>query len=372
MKRLPRVTAVINMAVVVFPLAAAINLEQLAGEADAVVVGRASHGVDLPDGVGFNLHVVRTVHGKPAPGALLDVVARLRPDPSLTPSKHVNGECGLFLLKRTSIGWEALGLANSPFFSDARIALGDCEAAAPAQAEGLSTFEKSFEEIALAARRAPAEVVPSMGLFDLAGLSDSPRIADIMKEFAQSHTLPLRVEGVAWAVRHGDPGALVELVRLAKGSAKSLRPACFLSAVSEYVNTDPTGVLALGRVVLDPEMPSDYLKQNAAHALRNIHTPDAVPFLAEMLNSPDVEIRAEAVSGLTEHVAGVRPVVDGPKRREALDEAFNPGRRQKPFPVPGEYLRMGPFQDTDSEERLLTYWRGWWQTHKAEFPAPTP
>jgi len=360
------------MAAALPPLAAVVNLEQLAAEADAIVVGRASHGVDLPEGVRFNLRVVRTVHGKTAPGALLDVVARLRPDPRLTPSKDVNGECGLFLLKRTTGRWEAFGAGNSPFFRDASIALGDCEAAAPAQAEGQSNFEKSFEEIALAARRAPADAVAFMGLFDLAGLSDSPRLADIMKEFAQSDTLPLRVEGVAWSVRHGDPGALAELARLAKGAAKSSRPACFLSAVSEYVNTDRTGVLVLGRIVLDPEIPRDYLKRNAAHALRIIHTPDAVPFLAEMLNSPDVDIRAEAVSGLTEHVARVRPVADGPTRREALDEAFNPGRRKKPFSVPGEYLRTGPFQDTDSEDRLVTYWRGWWQAHKAEFPALTP
>jgi len=159
-------------------------------------------------------------------------------------------------------------------------------------------------------------------------------------------------------------------MRLVTDSAKPLRPPVFSSAVAEYLNTDRSGVLALGRLVLDPDTP-DYLKVSAAQALRNIHTPDAVRFLGQMVDSPDVEIRNAAVSGLVQYVAGVRPAADGPDRREALDEAFNPGRRKTPFSVPREFLRLGPFPDAGEEERLLSYWRGWWGTHRHEFPAAT-
>jgi hypothetical protein len=89
-----------------------------------------------------------------------------------------------------------------------------------------------------------------------------------------------------------------------------------------------------------------------------------------MLNSEDIEIRTEAVSGLTEYIVGVRPVRDGPEKQGALDEALNPGRRKgAPTLVDQEYLHMGGFTDAGHEARVTAYWRDWWQSNKAEFPS---
>lgn len=236
----------------------------------------------------------------------------------------------------------------------------------------MSAFEKSFAEIALAAVCLPADKVPALNLFDSAGVSDSALVARIMGKFSRSDVLPLKLDGIAWRVRRGDAGALVEFVQLAGGPAKGeewQQSQCGF-AVVDYVNPDPSGVTALGRIVLDPAFTNPYLKRNAAHALRNVHTREAVPYLGEMLASADGEIRAEAVSGLSEYAIGVRPVPDGSAKHEALDEALNPGRRKTPLPILRQYLHMGPFRSAEQEANVLAYWRGWWQANKADFPVP--
>ena len=82
------------------------NLQVTTATADAVVVARPSGGVDLVDGVGFRLTVVRTLHGEPLAGQTLNVTMRLPRHPEVSPRKEVTGECGLFTLTRTPSGWE--------------------------------------------------------------------------------------------------------------------------------------------------------------------------------------------------------------------------------------------------------------------------
>ena len=77
------------------------------------------------------------------------------------------------------------------------------------------------------------------------------------------------------------------MVRLARSPAGRLGGAAFSSAVFEYANPSKAGVTALGGLVVDESFTDPYLKRSAAHALRNIHTREAVPYLAAMLSSPD-------------------------------------------------------------------------------------
>ncbi len=349
------------------PSMAQINLEYVAKQAEAVVVGRVSDAALQPAGADFKLAVLRSVHGNVPAGSILNITAKF---PSTQGADLSHGNCSLVFLARGSSGWEALGSGMSPSLSRFMVPLVGCGEAPPVAAEGASVFDKCFAEIALSATRTHGpEAVPD--LFNLAGTSDSPLVTGIMHQLSTSTEPRLRAQGLAWEVRRGDAGALVELAGLALSTPEGDVLGTLSVAVRYYANTDATGVAALGRLVSDAGLSDQDLKHGAAHALRNIHSREAVPFLAGMLDSPDPRMTMEAVSGLTEHVIGVRAVSDGPEKLKAVDEVFNPAHRKDPYiGVDPQFLHMGFFKDKEEEARVIDYWRQWWQANRVQFATP--
>ena len=97
------------------------NLRVATERADAVVVGRISAGVNRADGVTFQLTVVRSLDGEAQPGQGLAVDAKLRVRGYTAAKREVQGQCGLFPLRRTESAWEVLGSDNSPSLSSAYV-----------------------------------------------------------------------------------------------------------------------------------------------------------------------------------------------------------------------------------------------------------
>jgi hypothetical protein len=340
----------------------------MALDADAIVIARMDSPAVRSDGMDFRLTIVRTIHGTPLPGEVLYVSMPLRPPrgPSLfDPTRNVLDTCGLYMLMRAAGGWEiptrvsALADASMPFTS--------CELGPPiAYPEKATPREKAFLEAADAVARGIS--IDTSRVSDLGMGLASESVGEAMRLMAASDQPVIKAQGIAWLVNQGDVPALGELEKYARDPGNP--PGPFGSALANYRNPDITGVHILGRIALSADIRDGSTRQCAARALRSIHTREAVPYLAELLKSPDALVRELAVSGLTEHVKGVRITADGPERIEAIDEAFNPGRQGGAERLAEEdFLHIGTFPNAAEETRLIGAWTSWWESRKADFPA---
>ena len=339
-----------------------------ANRADAVVVGRISGGANQADGVTFSLTVVRSISGEVQAGQVVTVDAKLRLRSGMNPKRQVQGQCGLFVLRRTPSAWEIVGSSNSPFLSGTYYPMGDCETSEAEFTGELTAYEKSILEIVSSAER-DSSIAKQIDLFSVTARSSSAVVSDLMNRLSRSSaSAQLRVQGLAWRVAQGDAAAVQELCNMAlEPHDEPIRLTGFSSAIREYANTDRNAVVTLGEFLYNPEVKDIYLKRGIAHALRNIHTMDAAPFLARMLDSSDQEVRTEAVSGLTEYTLGIRAAAGSRDKSAALGEVLNPGRNpDAPNLAEQDHLHIGPFMNPEQESSLLAYWKQWWRQHQQD------
>ena len=64
-----------------------------------------------------------------------------------------------------------------------------------------------------------------------------------------------------------------------------------------YRNPDPGGIATLGRLATNPGVNSS-LRKSAARALASIHTKESLPYLSQLLDSPDPELQSWGVGGM--------------------------------------------------------------------------
>ena len=73
-------------------------------------------------------------------------------------------------------------------------------------------------------------------------------------------------------------------------------------AICARRDTDPAAVQNLGKIATGP---NPDLRGCAAQALKDIHTRDTLPYLTQLLDSDDKEVRAAAMGGLSRFVDNV-------------------------------------------------------------------
>jgi hypothetical protein len=135
------------------------------------------------------------------------------------------------------------------------------------------------------------------------------------------------------------------------------------SSVESITNGNSSTVGELGKLLQSSS--SERIRFAAARALRNIHTPLAVTFLAPLLWGKDPALRAEAVGGLA-CFANNMPIIDYTEPSSGIDLSLaGPYKSQATI----EHFTMGKQTFSKNEAYYLDFWQTWWSTNGASVSA---
>lgn len=135
----------------------------------------------------------------------------------------------------------------------------------------------------------------------------------------------------------------------------------FNSIRNEFRSTDSTSVKILGQIATASTCPSQPLREAVAHALLAIHTTQALPYLAALLDDPNPALRGEGIGGLGSFANGL-PV---------QTSAGAPSLAHLQRPPSGPYMTkttvanfaLGPAAAAD--DNRLSFWKAWWLENRA-------
>ena len=205
---------------------------------------------------------------------------------------------------------------------------------------------------------------------DLRTLSPEERLV-ASRILADDSAPALRAVGITGLLYANEPEGLkrfaAEWPRL-EVTADSLN---MVSALGKYVNPrDGAAIRDLGR--LASQHSTFYLfDQTVAFVLRNVHTREALPGLAALLDSQMPVARSFAVTGMCLFV-----------RNAATSAPVNPSLTPDYWGVNAAMRPPTPFMSVDTErycwtkdapqdprelDPYLSFWKGWWRDHEAAF-----
>lgn len=347
------------------PTTAECSVRDLVNAAQLVVAANGTVLAQTDTRVEFELHVSRVFKGDVPVGATVPASLALRP--GLPPfARPGSQDCGLWFLTNQDGVWQVIPV-NGTLLSSTHFPLPSCAGGTVDRSDATSTVDEVVAELASAAEFFHGGRNYGATLFDALGPADSPLMPGIVKRFSESTERDLKAIGLSWRIAQGDAGALEllagDLVRFE--GAPALGP--LASVLSNYTNPDPAGVRALGKLALAPGTAGlAYIRQAAVDALRALHTRDALPYLFELLDSPDPHFRSQAVAGFSLFFAEVPITRQGPETEAARERALNPARRASREKAPDEeFIHLGGFKDSADEARYLDHWKGWWQLNKS-------
>jgi len=245
---------------------------------------------------------------------------------------------------------------------------------APPGKPGATAAESVLNEImsGLQWLAAQEEKAGSLPLAQIRSLDEALRTLDAstthgaFQQLAQDSSAALRVLGIRELIEANDPeGVILASAHWGELSSSLWVQPIIVGALMGYSNdTDRDAVRALGSLALrESAMPQ--LRQNSSYALRAIHTKDAVPALAALLETKDERVRINALSGLCLFVRNAPTVTP----QAVVSMAWMQSR--KPAPLLNSETQThcvlgGTPGNTGDLEPYVSFWRAWWREHQSE------
>ncbi len=347
-----------------------------------VLVADVLNGAGLDNGsqvtVKAEIRAVRILKGGIPASATLNIEWRYDPTPLESPaaSAKVPPVRGLWFLRRNAGGmFEALRILAMPVpFGGSFL---EVSAAPPVYPPDASLQSKIAHEVGSAVEdlvaRHSADLAPhrpeppkngvvapwvrtQMQFDSLLMVFDSlpaTATADVYRAFSTSVDTNLKLLGIVGRIGGGDTGALLELEKDLPSLASTLTAA---RASQHVMGVDLSGNLpaahALGRMAVSQTTIPGF---EGAFAMRVVTTrsPEFVPYLIVMLDSPDSSTRGGALMAFCNLL--------GP----AWDQRTKP--RGLWDPEMAAYCPSGaPMNDLQQEQRDVRFWKEWWQSHREQ------
>lgn len=172
-----------------------------------------------------------------------------------------------------------------------------------------------------------------------------------------------RIVGLSGLIRSGDASSVATAAQIVSTVAGRPAEGILLLSMREYFRaTAPDSVAAVGRAATDSSVPIAF-REVAAHALAAIHTAAALPFLAALLDDPNLSLRVEAVGGMGAFANGL-PV-------QTRDGVASLAYLQLPASAPYKtqdtlsHLAFGRQAIAANETSLISFWKDWWSKNRA-------
>ncbi len=355
------------------------SVADLVSRADAILVGSITDDVTDARGIVLTILVDRVLKGNASLGSRITV--RYDFPPNYRGVRSAAKRRGLFFLASTGTGdWKLLpASAGYPTFESLYYPVPT--PASPSTypyTANTATIDKVISEFAEAAEM--SDGAEGFSGLAMVGYKDSSLVAKIMIRFSQSTSANLRAWGLGRMIARGDSSALFQALKELDVLAKSPWGSNFVSCFSAFRGTDPAAIRELGRIT-DGSTSSSDLRRFATLSLRAVHTKEALPFLVRLLDSPDWDIRGNALHGINSFVVGLPVESPGVNMDAAIDAVLNPGHH-KPISSwaaaqilgldateeASRYIRFGLFSDPAEEARYIEFWKGWWQRYSIRLP----
>lgn len=178
-------------------------------------------------------------------------------------------------------------------------------------------------------------------------------------EISSSNVSSGKIAGLAGRIRSSQGGSVAELLKVSLASLSQSQVAMIARAICDYRGTDVEGIAALA--TLSQVGGAQNVRECAAHALREIHTRDAVNPLVALFDSSDAKIRYDAVIGIAQYAMKF-PLATSEQKNIAMstfrpDSSVTDQMRQN-------YPRIDLF--AQNEERYISFWRTWVANHRAQ------
>jgi hypothetical protein len=186
------------------------------------------------------------------------------------------------------------------------------------------------------------------------GLS-SPGLTQAFVRLSKTASLRLNVVGMRVSIASGDPGTLL---RMEKDQNALASQPDWRSVTDElrfrFASTDPTAVAILGRLVRSSGTLGE-LREASAYALSRVHTKEALPYLAELLESADLDLLTCAVGGLAMFANNI-PI-----------GSHHPAAGPWPFRTEETMMHsaMSPGVIASKRAYYVDFWKRWWAENRA-------
>ena len=167
-----------------------------------------------------------------------------------------------------------------------------------------------------------------------------------------------KILGLSGLIRSGSAAALSSAIEAAPEFSNSkLECGILLRSIrDEFRASDSHSVAVLGQAAVNPDLSLDF-RESATHALRAIHTKDALPYLAALLDDPDINLQAEAVGGFASFANGL----------SIQTTASVPSLAYLQFPERAPYKTedtVAHFALGEGAIKHLWYWKNWWSQNR--------
>jgi hypothetical protein len=330
----------------------AADILYLLKEADAVVIATPTAVDDGPDATTVTLAVTSWLSGGAGESATVlwdEAPLRMRQVSRLA-GRLV---AGFWFLKRLPDGrYGPIALGNMGFH--------DLYYAAPPAGNRAAAFrygadtplaERIALDLAAAAALETSQDHPGPMVWATAKLGRVPRVHDACAYLAQMPGSRQKAIGLACLIAAGDPAGIAGIEKNLPGMDERDLTAIVVGVLLFWRGSDSASVASLGRIATARSTPYR-TAWGAGKALGYIQSADALPYLAELLDHGDIEIRIDAVFGLS-MFAHSKPIPDG--AGSDYPECWNPR--------PTRWSILFNEGGTGLDE-CVSFWKDWWRTNQ--------
>ncbi|HCC56540.1 MAG TPA: hypothetical protein DEQ47_04635 [Solibacterales bacterium] len=340
--------------------AASLQLGSLLRQSDAVVNGSIESTVPSGTSVVVNLLVTRTIKGAVLTGTPLN--ATWTPETQLQFSSSIrNGESGIWFLKQSGAAWAVLPVALGAVpISGIYIHV----PAGPlpsifAYDDSLPASNRLADELAAAAQS--TETAVALGHILASGAADdlgSNVLGSIWGQLASSATPMTQAIGLAGQIRVGNSAGLAVLATVGPQAFSADAQDHLSTAICRYNASDIGAIQSLGALVTSAY--AENVKLCAGHALRAIHSKEAVKYLMPLLDSPSRRMQYEAVAGIASFANGF-PVQTANNTVDMSVLAANPNAPPATTDTLRYFPTLSAFQK--QPDTYISYWKNWLLAH---------
>jgi hypothetical protein len=351
------------------------SLLELEQNADLIIVGSASADISVGStNTTFPVQISRVIKGDAtitgtyisvtwtaASGLLTSIIA-----PRGT--HFSDGGTGLWFLQRSQNGWLLLPVMTGGItFRETYFPVpAGPIATAYAYSSAAALSDRITSELAAALETDhPHSISLESVTYSLDKL-DSPVLQVFYQRMAASSSMQQRILGLSGLIRRGSAIALTSAASIASQSEQHPgENGILLNSIRyEFRATDANSIAALGHAAVDSINLTLDFRQAAAHALASIHTIEALPYLATLLDDVDEKLRIEAIGGCGAFANGLQiQTTDNTPSLTSLQLSGNaPYRTAETI----ANFAQGERAILRNEAAYLSFWKDWWTSHRKQ------
>jgi len=336
-------------------------MSDLVPNSDAIVTAVILDGSAAGLNTSVQFRVDRVLKGDVPVGSVLNLIwTKPLSWPPAVPF-DLTSKRGLFFLSRRGTGaWQIVPAQNGNVDFSHTIYLLPPDQARPQEFTASSPddlAENILWELAWSIERGTfgAARTASMDLVSFFRGLPSPGLNQAFVRLSKTASLRLNVVGMRASIASGDPGTLL---RLEKDQSPLASHPDWRNVTDElrfrFANTDPSAVAILGRLVRSSATRGD-LREASAYALARVHTKEALPYLAELLESSDLDLLTCAVGGMAMFANNI-PI-----------GAHHPAAGPWPFRTEETMMHsaMSPGVIASKRAYYVDFWKRWWVENRA-------